>query len=114
MPNKILDAPEGIDFAGTEEVLFEAEPARPATPEMDPASPKWNPKKYFELQEKVAVIVRKTAADLLADPTQSTKQMIRVSINGYGFDVEKGKMIWLPRDFADHLVDIKAADYAGR
>ena len=118
MATKQVDAPEGIDtFAGTPdnddiEAFFAPEPTpRVYDPTMDPGSPQWNPKKYFDLQPKVIIVMQKTRSDILSDSSGTRKIVRNISINGYKISITKGVPTRVPRDFALHLVDIGAATY---
>lgn len=125
--NDTVAAPEGVNtlagstdedfengFGDAEEEAQERELARRAElfgkdPTMDPGSPRWNPKKYFARQEKVVITIIKNESDILADPSGQRPVMVPVSINGYRLDIQKGVPTRVPKDFADHLIDIGAA-----
>lgn len=110
MANSSITAdPEVVDFAGTE--IEDPTPVvkAPVAPDMDPADPRWNPKKYFGAQPKEIIIIRKTESDILSDRGGNLRIEIPVSINGYTLKVVKGVPTRVPRDFAAHLVDIGAA-----
>jgi hypothetical protein len=111
MPNRINVAePEGNydAFAGPD--VDEPQVREKITdPTLDPGDPRWNPKKYFDLQPKVVITVLRNQSDILSDPRNERDIILPVSINGYRLDIVKGQPTRVPRDFADHLVDIGAA-----
>ena len=110
--------PEGIDtFAGTPAVedtdpFFAPEPEpRVYDPTLDPGSPLWQPKKYFDLQPKVTIVMNRSRSDILSDSSGQKRIVVKVGINGYQIPITKGVPTRVPRDFALHLVDIGAATF---
>ena len=106
--------PEGTfdAFAGTPDLPdFEPEQVREkiSDPRMDPGHAKWMPKEYFARQPKVTITIMRTESDILSDPRGERVITVPVSINGYRLDIKKGVATRVPKDFADHLVDIGAA-----
>lgn len=103
--NNSVQEPEGTNiFAGAseEESFFPIPAAKKdlSDPTMDPSSPKWNPKKYFDAQPKVIIVIPKDATDLLTDPSGKTPVRVPLGINGYTIWVTKGVPTRVPRDFA--------------
>lgn len=102
--NSVIE-PEGIDsFAGaTEDAFFpdEVKERQPITdPAMDPSSDRWNPKKYFDAQPKVIIVIPRDVSDSLGDPSGTKRIEVPVGINGYTIKVAKGVPTRVPRDFA--------------
>jgi len=119
MAAKQLAEPEGFDsLAGTQDIsddflaIPEAKPVE-KDPTMDPASPQWNPRKYFGAQPKMVVTVKKTAQDLLNDPKGEERFFQSCSINGYRLEIEKGVPTRVPRDFALMLAEYDVAHVEG-
>lgn len=116
--NKLAE-PEGFDsLAGTQDIsddFLSTPEEKPAVkdPSMDPGSPLWNPRKYFNAQPKVVVTVKKTALDLLNDPKGDKRFFQSCSINGYRLEIEKGVPTRVPRDFALMLADHDVAHVEG-
>ncbi len=115
-----LAEPEGQYFAGTQDMPDNdfgfAEPIERKViedPTLDPGSPKWNPKKYFDNQPKEIIVLQRSESDILSDPTNKRKIIQPVSINGYTLRIQKGVPTKVPHDFAYYLVEIGAAVHYG-
>lgn len=114
MANKVTE-PEELLLPGSTDDDFdgpflEAVPAPRVfeSPDMDPGHRMWNPRKYFAAQPKVTIVIERNDSDILADPHNKNETKIPVSINGYTLNIVKGKPVRVPRDFALHIIDIKA------
>lgn len=116
-----LAEPEESYFAGTQADspdgdfgFLEPVERKPITdPTMDPGDPRWLPKKYFDAQEKIIIVLNKNESDILSDPKGTRKIVQPVSINGYTLRIQKGVPTKVPRDFAAYLVEIGAASHFG-
>lgn len=113
MAKELIADPIGESaFTGTDEVdnFFPAltERAPIEDPTMDPGSPRWQPRKYFAAQPKITIVMPRDASDLLGDPSRKIPVKVPVSINGFKLMIQKDKPTAVPRDFALHIVDIKA------
>jgi hypothetical protein len=119
--NQNVQEPEGFDsLAGVTDDNFDGpffveqpQPRVFESPDMDPGSKYWNPRKYFAAQPKVTVVVDRTDSDILSDPRNENKVTVPVSINGYTLNIIKGKPVNVPLDFALHIVDIGAGHRYG-
>ncbi len=104
MARNTVSEPEGIDtFAGDAEENFFPEPKTREPildPTMDPGNPKWNPKKYFDAQPKVVIVIPRDASDSLTDPSGTARMEVPLGINGYTIRVAKGVPTRVPLDFA--------------
>lgn len=111
-PEDIFAGPDSEDTTDLIEELDFSEPTvreTPSDPTMDPASPRWNPRKYFGAQSKEIIVILRTESDILSDPRGQTRQEVPVSINGYTLMIAKGVPTKVPKDFASHLINIGAA-----
>lgn len=105
-----LAEPEGFDsLAGPQDGNFfdlpEAIAKQIEDPTMDPASDRWNPRKYFGAQPKVVVTILKDESDMLSDPNGKKRVVVPYSINGYVIEVVKGAPTRVPRDFAKLIIE---------
>lgn len=96
--------PEGTNsFAGPDDEQFfgEVRERAPITdPTMDPNHKDWNPKKYFDAQPKLLIVIPRDASDSLTDPSGTNEILVPLGINGYTINVKKGVPTRVPRDFA--------------
>ena len=86
----------------TEELVAPEVPVYSA--ELDPGSPSWQPKKYFDMQPRVRVRNERDLADLYRDPSHKIKNTMKESINGYELPFYPGEINEMPFDFADQMV----------